>query len=296
MTSFASCTIEKTDYQTELDRETPMDNAIKTAFTLNNEQFTLEVSTLNGKFYKGFNEIQLKVIDHLNNNVLNELEVTFLPVLTGLNDEISTCPHTSILLYDELKESYVGHVIFTSETQINQVWNLQFNFSYDGVESSMDHAFIVEPQANPNRNMLLFQGNDGNQYCLALIAPVQPNVAENTIVAALYRFDSDLYSEISPIPNLPSAYERVVDATLLLDPRMPEPSMGNHSSPNNSDLFQADDGLYYGVVNYTMTGNWTLNFIFKDSEGSVIKGTTVPPDFTPGVDGQKSELHIDIAF
>ena len=77
---------------------------------------------------------------------------------------------------------------------------------------------------------------------------------------------------------------------------MPEPSMGNHSSPNNKDLVQGDDGFYHGVVNYTMTGNWTLNFIFMNQNGKILKGTEVPKDFTPGVECKKSELFIDILF
>jgi len=77
---------------------------------------------------------------------------------------------------------------------------------------------------------------------------------------------------------------------------MPEPSMGNHTSPNNVDLTRHDDGLYYGVVNYTMTGNWTLNFILVNQNGFIVKGTEVPTTFTPGVQGVKSELFIDILF
>lgn len=72
--------------------------------------------------------------------------------------------------------------------------------------------------------------------------------------------------------------------------------MGNHTSPNNQDLTQRDDGLYHGVVNYTMTGNWTLNFILVNQNGLIVKGTEVPTTFTPGVEGAKSELYIDILF
>lgn len=45
-----------------------------------------------------------------------------------------------------------------------------------------------------------------------------------------------------------------------------------------------------------MTGNLTLNFIMMNYKGRILKGTKVPADFTPGVEGVKSELHIDILF
>jgi len=45
-----------------------------------------------------------------------------------------------------------------------------------------------------------------------------------------------------------------------------------------------------------MTGNWTLNFILTNSDGKIVMGTVVPTDFTPGIAGKKSDLHIDILF
>src|SRR5690606_14549501 len=92
------------------------------------------------------------------------------------------------------------------------------------------------------------------------------------------------------------SYTEVRDYTVKLDLGMPQPSMGNHSSTNNQDFTHRDDGMYYGVVNYTMTGNWTLNFILLNKQGDLLKGTEVPTDFTPGIEGIKSELYIDILF
>src|SRR5690606_20838826 len=122
-------------------------------------------------------------------------------------------------------------------------------------------------------------------------APEKPLVGENELVAGIYKFNAPTSSPFRDFPD-PSqfSYTEVNGYTLQLDPRMPEPSMGNHSSPNNEDLTQQSDGLYHGVVNYTMTGNWTLNFIMRDSNGRILKGTEVPTDFTPGKAGVKSEL------
>jgi hypothetical protein len=139
--------------------------------------------------------------------------------------------------------------------------------------------------------MTSFSGKDGEQYFIALISPQKPNVSENKLVAGIYKYLRPTEDNSSPF-----SYTVVNNHKLLLDPRMPEPSMGNHSSPNNQDLTQQSDGLYHGVVNYTMTGNWTLNFILLDSNEKVIKGTEVSTDFTPGIHGAKSELYIDTLF
>ncbi|WP_258930446.1 FixH family protein [Flavobacterium oreochromis] len=139
--------------------------------------------------------------------------------------------------------------------------------------------------------MTTFIGNDGEEYYIALVAPQKPKVAENTIIAGIYK-----YNKPTAIEPYEYSFTEVKNYTLKIDPRMPEPSMGNHSSPNNKDLLQENDGFYHGIVNYTMTGNWTLNFILLDSTGKVIKGTSVPEDFTPGILGLKSTLFIDILF
>ncbi|MCI2230015.1 hypothetical protein MC378_12625 [Polaribacter sp. MSW13] len=128
------------------------------------------------------------------------------------------------------------------------------------------------------------------------MAPQSPNVAENDLVAGIYKYNqpTNIAGDF-PDPTQFS-YSVVENHTLLIDPRMSEPSMGNHSSLNNVDLTQQDDNLYHGVVNYTMTGNWTLNFILKDENNEVVKGTEVSTDFTPGIEGEKGELFIDILF
>ena len=93
-----------------------------------------------------------------------------------------------------------------------------------------------------------------------------------------------------------STYTIANNYFLELDPRMPGEDMGNHSSPDNQDLTQGIDGFYHGKVNYTMSGYWTLNFILKDTQKRVIKGTEVPDTVKIGEFGEQNKLHIDILF
>lgn len=145
--------------------------------------------------------------------------------------------------------------------------------------------------------MTAFTGKDGEQYIIALIAPQKPKAAENELIAGIYKLNKLPDPSVSVSLDHPLySYTEASDYTLYLDPRMPEPSMGNHSSPNNKDLTQQKDGLYHGIVNYTMTGNWTLNFILRNQSGRIVMGTVLSQDFTPGTAGTKSELHIDILF
>ena len=55
-----------------------------------------------------------------------------------------------------------------------------------------------------------------------------------------------------------------------IDPRMPD--MGNHTSPDNTELTKQADGSYQGTVNLTMTGLWRIHLTVRDLQGNVVAG------------------------
>lgn len=290
-----SCTLDKTDFEAEINKDVTEFFEFKEVTSFNSGPYKISIEALNGTLYKGYNEIRVKIFDN-QSQMLNTSEVTFLPVHTGSDNIATSCPHRHQLIYEEEGNYYSGYVVFTSVSNTMENWNVYIAFT-DHYQTYNAKQFVtVKNQANMNLNMTTFTGNDGIEYCIALVAPQKPKVAENEMIAGIYKYNQS----VTTIENYPDpsqfSYVEASDYTLLIDPRMPEPSMGNHSSPNNVDLTQHTDGLYHGVVNYTMTGNWTLNFIMMDPNGQVIKGTQVPSDFTPGIEGAKSELFIDILF
>ncbi|SJN41228.1 hypothetical protein FM107_10935 [Sphingobacterium sp. JB170] len=292
-----SCTIDKTDFEAEMRRDVTEYFEFKEAVSLHTNGYSISVEALNGTFFKGYNEIRLKIVNTQTNQPLNGSDVTLLPLLTNSDSNNTTsCPHRYDLVYNSDEQFYSGYAVFTSESDPMERWEVYISFSDNAQTFTVHQPINVQVQTNKNLNMSAFIGNDGEQYFIALVAPQKPKVAENELVAGIYKYNQPT----TPAGNFPDpsqfSYSEVSNHTLLLDPRMPEPSMGNHSSPNNQDLTQQNDGLYYGVVNYTMTGNWTLNFILQNQNGEVIKGTEVPTDFTPGIEGAKSELYIDILF
>lgn len=292
----ASCTLDKTDYESEISVEVPEQYEFEQAATLNSGAYTINIDALNGTFYKGYNEVHLIVNNTQTGTQMTNAGLTFLPVETTAEGTASSCPHSYNLIYDAENGYYKGYVVFTDISSATANWKLYLGVT-DSTELTSAHIDIdVAEQPNKNLNMTTFTGNDGGQYVIALVAPQRPSVAENELVAGIYKYNEPE----NPAGTFPDpeqfSYGEVEGYTLQLDPRMPEPSMGNHTSPNNQDLTQHDDLLYYGVVNYTMTGNWTLNFILENQNGLIIKGTEVPTTFTPGVQGAKSELFIDILF
>ncbi|AZA81783.1 hypothetical protein C1637_04200 [Chryseobacterium lactis] len=287
-----SCTIDKTNYEDELNTAVPEYYEFKEAAVVTKDEFKISIEALNGTFYQGYNEIRLKIINAQTNENISVSNVTFLPVITHPDGNRTSCPNRYNLEYKSAGHYYSGYSVFTDISNASANWKIEVNFTVNQKTYSVNKDISVREQINRNLNMTSFTGNDGEKYIIALISPQKPKVAENQLVAGIYKYN---------LPNgtgdsLPFSYAEVVGYTLQLDPRMPEPSMGNHSSPNNKDLIQGNNGLYYGVVNYTMTGNWTLNFILLNKNGKIIKGTKVSTDFTPGVQGAKSELFIDTLF
>lgn len=294
--AITACTKEKTDYRAEIEEVVTEHYEFKEAVQGTVDGYDIQIEALNGTLYTGYNKIRVKITDQQHNSVPAS-SVTFLPLLQRDAGEPESGPHRYQLIHQADKAYFSGYAVFTEASRIGQAWTLYIGFLIEGQEHRVRLDAPVQEQPNKNLNMTSFEGNDGAHYRIALVAPQKPQVAENELIAGIYKFNQpqDPPSDDFPDPTRFS-YTEVQGFTLKLDPRMPEPSMGNHSSPNNRDLKQHDDGLYHGVVNYTMTGNWTLNFILRNEQGQVLKGTEVPRDFTPGVPGVKSELYIDILF
>lgn len=291
-----SCTLDKTDYEEELNVETTEYVEFEEVTSIISGDYKISMEALNGTFYKGYNEIHLKIVHAQTNENLENLEVSFLPILTGANGNKESCPHQYHLEYKAAYGYYSGYAVFTTESNSTVNWQLYIDFTHNNQTHAVKQTISVEKQTNKNLNMVAFTGNDNEHYFIALVTPQSPRVAQNDLLAGIYKYNQPTNSAGTFPDPFQFSYSVVENHTLLLDPRMPEPSMGNHSSPNNVDLIQQDDNLYHGVVNYTMTGNWTLNFILQNENGETIKGTEVSTEFTPGIEGLKGELFIDILF
>lgn len=290
-----ACTIDKTDYESETNTVVPDDYEFKEVVSMDKENYHVSIEALHGKLYKGYNEVRLKITDINTKENVQEGKVTFLPVFTTLEGDKESCPNQYDMVYDKTEKFYKGFSVFTQESTLGD-WKININFTDNNQQISLIQHVTVERQTNKNLNMTSFVASDTENYIIALVGPLKPKVAENELIAAIYKLDSSNLTKNEDDSIFKDKYVLVDDYTLLLDPRMPEPSMGNHSSPHNQDLVQKENGFYYGVVNYTMTGNWTLNFILLNQSGRILKGTQVPTDFTPGIEGKKSELFIDTLF
>ena len=295
-----SCTKEKTDYNLDIEKPIVENSGFQEVAVMTEGKFKIRLSAPNGRVSVGYNNLQLTVESSSTGEIVRPTEIIFLPIYEEEQSPLNSCPHLEkwTLKDSQGEDGYEGYVVFPRLTSSSINVYLYFSFKDEDILHTFKVPLEVQEQPNKNLGMTEFVGKDGNLYYLVLVAPHKPKVGENEIVAGLYKYNK-LAEDIHQTDFSNSAmfsYSIVNNYTLLLDPRMPDPSMGNHSSPNNKDLVQQQDGFYHGIVNYTMTGSWALNFILLNDNGQVQRGTVVPPDFTPGREGARSELYIDILF
>lgn len=291
-----ACTKEKTDYQADTGTDIPTVTEFKEVFSTQHDTYSLRLEALNGTLYTGYNEIRISLFDKQSKQAIQASEVTFLPISSNTAGLQASCPHRYNLLDKPTEKHYAGFAVFTQPSSSSN-WKLYISFKVGDKLYSLQQEVNVAPQTNKNLGFTSFIGKDEQQYVIALVAPQKPKVGENALVAGIYQYHLPEHPPTAAFPDPAQfRYSEVQGYTLALDPRMPEASMGNHSSPNNKDLLQQADGLYAGLVNYTMTGNWTLNFMLLNKQGRILKGSQVPTDFTPGVEGVKSDLYIDVLF
>ena len=288
----AACTIEKTPFGNRLHFSSR--GELREVTQIKENEHLISVESPDGEFLRGYNALAVKITTAQTFEKLNVEKVTLSITRTDESGNPSYIPYSQVLDNSEDSRIFKGFAVFdtpkrysvlnATHTGIKTPWRLHLTYIIKGKEYQAEKEITVWDTRNPNLNMTQFRGRDGKKYFIALTGPEVPKVAINDLTAGIWVQQPD------------STYVVPRNYVLELDPRMPGEDMGNHSSPNNQDLIQKEDGFYHGKVNYTMPGYWTLNFILKDEHDNLIKGTEVPDTVKVGEFGEQSELHIDILF
>ena len=153
--------------------------------------------------------------------------------------------------YNSISGLYAGAVVFTMHSGEMGSWKLIA--TVDGQSTTLNIT-INNPPAG-NKKVTSFTGEDGKAYTLSLVEPSTPKIGLNDLEILINRrIDMDTFPTEEGL-------------TIEFEPDMP--SMG-HGSPNNVHPVGTGKGRYKGKVNFTMTGEWRLQFTIKRGE-DVIK-------------------------
>lgn len=247
---------------------------LKKVQDLTNNTHTVELFNTTGNFKTGYNAISIRVKDNATQSFVENASLTWMPMMKMATMDHS-CPKSAISKAVGKATVYDGFIVYQMTNLDGSGWTLKIDYAINGVDYTVSSDIIV--MQNDNQNVTSFMGEDGSKYVLALVEPLAPKIAVNKMKVGLFKMETML-----SFPSVP-------DYKITLDPRMP--GMGNHSSPNNTDLnYNASDKMYYGDLSLTMSGYWVLNLKLLNSAGDILKGETITDEHP------KSSLYIELDF
>ena len=269
-TLFFSCSTDDND-DTMLINEVENLQLIK---TIENGDQSIELYNEKGMFETGYNMISLRIKDNNTNTYVEDATISWMPVMQMPTMQHS-CPKSEITKAIGKDTVYQGFIIYQMTFEDGSGWSFTLDYTINDVDYSVTETINV--MQYENQNTASFMGSDDSRYIVALIAPKAPSIAINNMKVGLFKMENMM------------TFPVVEDYTIALDPRMP--GMGNHSSPNNTDLtYNSADQFYYGNLSLTMTGYWKLNLKLLDASGTVLKGEDVTEN------NESSSLYLDLEF
>ena len=241
---------------------------------LTNATHTVELFNTSGKFETGYNAISIRIKDNATNNYLENASLSWMPMMQ-MHTMQHSCP-TSVISKTAGKSTiYEGYIVYQMANLDGSGWSLKVDYTINGINYAVNSDIMV--MQSKHQNVTSFTGADDSRYIIAMIAPSAPKIAVNKLELGLFKMDS-MHS-----------YPMAEDYKITLDPRMP--GMGNHSSPNNTDLtYNSAEQLYEGDLSLTMTGYWKLNLKLMNINDDVLKGE----DVTEG--NESSSLYLELEF
>lgn len=256
--------------------EIPLDETIglQKIQEISNDNHTIELFSNTGALVQGYNHISLRIKDKKTGTYSTDAKLEWTPLMHMAMMQHS-CPKTAITKADSKKTLYEGDIIFQMAQNETEYWELSITYIINNV--SYTAADKIAVPAAVKRTVSSFTGSDGSKYVIAYIAPSSPKVAINDMKVGVYKMQDMM--------NFPV----VNNFKVKIDPRMP--SMGNHNSPNNTDLLQSEIGGFYdGKLSLTMTGYWKINLQVLNSANEVLKGEPITTENTA------SSLYFEIEF
>jgi hypothetical protein len=233
-----------------------------------------------GYFKVGYNEIYIQLKNNTTGKYIEDANLSW-KALMHMTDMSHACPYSAISKVSNTKTLYKGYFIFIMGSDDMDYWEITYNYvnGVDTLAKVTNRPYVVNPTGRLRYKRFL--GSDAAYYYVVLVNPTESNVqvGTNDITAYLYK-QLDLYT-FNPVKNY----------TVEIDPRMPDPSMGNHTSPYNVNLkYNSSADIYKGKLNLTMTGYWKINLIVKDSVNTVIKGDSIKGSTTA------SSIYFELEF
>jgi hypothetical protein len=241
---------------------------------LSNDTHVIELYNTSGLFYTGYNAVSIRIKDKSTNTYIENATMSWMPMMQMPTMQHS-CPNTNPMKASGKNTVYEGTIVYQMTGVNGSGWSLMIDYTVDGIDYMVSETITV--MQNDTQNVSSFMGSDNNRYIVSLMAPENPIIGNNNLVVGLYKMENMM------------SFPVVENFMLTLDPRMP--GMGNHSSPNNTNLtYNSADNLYHANLSLTMTGYWVLNLKLMNTQDEILKGEDVT------VTNEQSSLYLELEF
>ena len=240
-------------------------NIIPELSTVVDGKYNVFAYSRTGNFNVGYNDIYFVATKKKNGNYVKNFEVTgltphMLMVKMGMKHStpVSGPAESFSDSYPAVKRAWVSFIMSSGESGS---WTIGYNLDVLGSNGGIEEADItVDPLPAGQDWVKSFKvGND--TYYISVVNPLDLKTGANTLKAYISKKSSP-----ATTPYTLATESFKVD----IDPRMPD--MGNHTSPDNTELTKQADGSYQGTVNLTMTGLWRIHLTVRDLQGNVVAG------------------------
>lgn len=209
-------------------------------------------------YFTGYNKLYLFLKDSVSGAAVKNATIQLHPMM-----DMGTMMHSapfenpaSVLSSDGL---YPCAVVFLMSS-MGGTWTLDATITnnVNGL-TGMASFNVSVADLSVSRIKSFISSTSSETLFVSLVKPATPVVGMNDLEVVIHKkinmgmefpADSSLTVEISPLMV----------------------SMG-HGSPNNVNPVHMGMGHYTGAVNYTMSGDWQINFTFKDG-GTIANNTT----------------------
>ena len=241
---------------------------------ITNGTHTIELFNKDGDFYTGYNTVSMRLKDLATDTYIEDASFSWIPMMQMPTMQHS-CPRSAISKASGKNTVFEGYIIYQMTNTDGSGWSITVNYTIGGVDYSVSDSITV--RQNDNQNVTSFMGSDDSRYIISIVKPNNPIIGINNLILGVHKMENMM------------TFPVVEDYTITLDPRMP--GMGNHSSPNNTDLsFYASDAMYHGDLSLTMTGYWVLNLKLMNANDDVLKGEDVTDE------NSQSSLYLELEF
>ncbi|ANI88567.1 hypothetical protein A9P82_04210 [Arachidicoccus ginsenosidimutans] len=267
--SFAACS--KSDVT---DNSKPTDPAADyskmASYVLSGTSIRVDVYRQYDSLFVGYNPLYFKLTDTASGQLVNNASLMLNPTM-NMGAMMHGCPIDQPEYIDSLRLYKAGiSFLMSSDAAMDMNesmdmsvgWTLPTNISLNGNTYKDTLPVTVKDMGVGKEFIQSTLGSDGNTYYLVLVHPWQKEqaVGMNDLEVAVYRKDGMF------------DFPAVDGLTLSFVPTMP--SMG-HSSPNNIAPVSIGNGHYKGKVNFTMTGDWQLDFTIKNGSNTLANGVDI---------------------